>query len=236
MAIEEPLEWKENPSIDPLQDSSPLPSLDNINSPGNVNSSYQSNYSYKKPLINPATNVNYNDNKPSNIGRKGQASPDIGGAYAPTVICCCCILALFIPGYILLQKNSKFNKESEQTLCTIQSSTSIPCSYNCHCHYNKDGEKVCDTCYGFYYQYTATTDLCSDQTLTQKWGDIGSNCPEIVKSKGYQQTCWASCNDKQFVFNDPSHLLTIPIFLLVMAGFLCLCTLFYCGSILKERL
>lgn len=133
----------------------------------------------------------------------------------------CIAIVVLILGSVMLDDSLEFKRNSEKSTCTIQSYTSSSCSYDCNCYKDKDGHEHCDTCYGYKYEYYATSPLCGDTTLHQNSYDDNGSCPQTMKSIGYSNTCWVICDESEFSFSSPTSLIAGSIVLLVVGGCCC---------------
>ncbi len=138
-----------------------------------------------------------------------------------SIVWCMAIIMLII-GSVWLDDNLKWKKDSEQSMCTVESSTSSSCSYSCNCHTLYNGTKHCDTCYGTQYEYYTTSLLCGNTTLLkQKSDDSNGGCPQTPKPIGYQNKCWVECDQDMFSFSSPNSLIAGGIILIVIGGCCC---------------
>eukprot|EP01084_Bolivina_argentea_P042312 78031_1 len=130
---------------------------------------------------------------------------------------------LLIIGAIMLNDSLEWNRNAEETSCTITSYTRSSCSYDCHCHTDNNGHKHCDTCYGDEYKYYVTSDMCNGRTLKQMTWDDNGSCPQTQKWIGYTSNCWVECNKNEFSFSSPGSLIAWSIVMLVIGTCCCCC-------------
>eukprot|EP01083_Nonionella_stella_P098632 277390_1 len=133
----------------------------------------------------------------------------------------CIAIALLVIGSVMLNDNLKFKRESRESTCMISSYNAVSCTYECNCYTDHEDKRHCDTCWGYKYEYYATSDTCGDHTLHQHSYDDNGACPQNFKPIGYTNKCWVVCDKYQFSFSSPASMITWSVVLLIIGGCCC---------------